>query len=139
MNPLYPCLWFSNNALEAAQFYCSVFPNSKIISQNPIVVLFELNGRKFMGLNGGPKFEFNESVSFVIECESQEEIDHYWYKLTEGGSESMCGWLKDKFGISWQVVPIILGSLMNDPERGPRVMQAFLKMKKFEIEILQKI
>lgn len=136
MNPLYPCLWFSNNALEAAQFYCSVFPNSKIISQNPIVVLFELNGRKFMGLNGGPKFEFNESVSFVIECESQEEIDHYWYKLTEGGSESMCGWLKDKFGISWQVVPSVLGSLMNDPERGPRVMQAFLKMKKFEIDVL---
>lgn len=136
MNPLYPCLWFSDNSLEAAQFYCSVFPNSKIISQNPIVVLFELNGRKFMGLNGGPKFEFNESVSFVIECESQEEIDHYWYKLTEGGSESMCGWLKDKYGVSWQVVPAILGQLMNDPERAPRVMQAFLKMKKFEIDVL---
>ena len=103
-----------------------------------MVVRFELNGAQFMGLNGGPHFKFNEAVSFVVECETQEEIDHYWNKLTEGGSESQCGWLKDKFGVSWQIVPKILGSLMMDPARAPRVIQAFLKMKKFDIETLLK-
>ena len=91
-----------------------------------------------MGLNGGPKFEFNESVSFVIECADQEEIDYYWEKLTDGGEESMCGWLKDKYGVSWQVVPAILGELMNDPDRGERVMAAFLQMRKFDIATLLK-
>ncbi len=136
--PIYPCLWFDGKAKEAAEFYCTVFKNSKIISENPLVVIFELNGKKFMGLNGGPMFKFTEAVSFVIECEDQKEIDTYWEKLTAGGEESMCGWLKDRYGLSWQVVPKILGTLMNDPERAPRVMQAFLKMKKFDIETLLK-
>ncbi len=135
-NPIYTCFWFDDNAKAAAEFYCSVFENSKIISENPIVVIFELNGRKFMGLNGGSKFQFNESVSFVVDCETQKEIDYYWNKLSEGGIEQQCGWLKDKFGISWQIVPDILGKLMSDPEKSPRVIKAFLKMKKFEIEKL---
>lgn len=136
--PIYPCLWFDGKAKEAAEFYCTVFKDSKIISENHLVVIFELNGKKFMGLNGGPMFKFTEAVSFVIECEDQKEIDTYWEKLTAGGEESMCGWLKDRYGLSWQVVPKILGTLMNDPERAPRVMQAFLKMKKFDIETLLK-
>lgn len=135
-NSIYTCLWFDGNAKEAATFYCSVFSNSKIISENPIVIIFELNGKKFMGLNGGPKYKFNEAVSFVVDCDNQDEIDYYWEKLTEGGEESMCGWLKDQFGVSWQIVPKILGELMNDPEKGPKVMQAFLKMKKFDIQKL---
>ena len=137
-NSIYPCLWFDGQAKAAAEFYCSVFKNSKILVDTPMVVNFELNGKKFMGLNGGPKFKFTESVSFVVDCETQEEIDYYWSKLTEGGQESMCGWLKDKFGLSWQIVPTILGKLMSDPERAPRVMQAFMQMKKFDIEKLEK-
>lgn len=136
-NPIYPCLWFDGNAKEAAEFYCSIFKNSKITADTPLVVNFDLNGRKFMGLNGGPQFKFNESVSFVIECETQEEIDHYWNNLTKGGQESMCGWLKDKYGVSWQVIPSILGQLMSDPAKSQRVVQAFLKMKKFDIATLQ--
>lgn len=270
-NPIYPCLWFDGRAAEAATFYTSVFANSRITSNMPVVVLFELAGKKFMGLNGGPQFKFtqsvsmfvfceteqemdtlwnklkeqgtvmmplekypfaekfgwttdrfglswqlffsgtkqeikpcllfvgdqfgraeeamnfytsvfkgsqitdinryekgqpaegkvsharfnlgetgfvttesdyahnfsfNESISFVVDCETQDEIDYYWNKLSEGGSESMCGWLKDKFGISWQVVPTVLGKLMSDPQRSQRVVQAFLKMKKFDIEKL---
>ncbi|HMR42936.1 MAG TPA: VOC family protein [Saprospiraceae bacterium] len=135
-NPISPCLWFDGRAQEAAAFYCSVFKNSKILSDTPMVVTFELDGKKFMGLNGGPHFQFTEAVSFVVDCDTQEEIDYYWHKLTEGGSESQCGWLKDKFGLSWQIVPSILPTLMSDPERSGRVMQAFLKMKKFDIETL---
>jgi predicted 3-demethylubiquinone-9 3-methyltransferase (glyoxalase superfamily) len=133
---IYPCLWFDGQAREAADFYCSVFKNSKITAENPMVVTFELNGKEFMGLNGGPHFKFNEAVSFVISCKDQEEIDYYWEKLTAGGSESQCGWLKDKFGVSWQVVPSILGQLMSDPARSQRVVQAFMQMKKFDIEKL---
>ncbi len=137
-NELYPCLWFDGQAKSAAEFYCTIFPNSKITSDTPMVVIFELNGKKFMGLNGGPHFKFNEAVSFVISCEDQQEIDHYWYSLiADGGQESQCGWLKDKFGLSWQVVPTILGALMSDPEKGQRVVQAFMKMKKFDIEALK--
>ena len=135
-NPIYPCLWFDKEAKAAAEFYCSVFKNSKIVEDTPMVVIFELNGSKFMGLNGGPKYNFSEAVSFVVECETQEEIDDLWNKLTEGGQESMCGWLKDKFGVSWQIVPAILAKLMSDPERAPRVVQAFLQMKKFDIKKL---
>ncbi|MBL0154323.1 MAG: VOC family protein [Chitinophagaceae bacterium] len=137
---LYPCLWFSGGAKEAADFYCSIFPNSKILNASPIVVNFELNGTHFMALNEKSKqFPFNESVSFVIPCENQAEIDHYWNSLTaDGGAESMCGWCKDKYGVSWQVVPVILGKLMSDPEKAPRVIQAFMKMKKFDIEALLK-
>jgi predicted 3-demethylubiquinone-9 3-methyltransferase (glyoxalase superfamily) len=132
----YACLWFDGNAKEAASFYCSVFPNSHITSENGITVGFEINGTRMMGLNGGPHFKFNEAVSFVITCENQEEIDYYWEKLTDEGEESMCGWLKDKYGVSWQVVPSILGKLMGDPEKGQRVTQAFLKMKKFDLNAL---
>jgi predicted 3-demethylubiquinone-9 3-methyltransferase (glyoxalase superfamily) len=135
-NPIYPCLWFDGKAHEAAEYYCSVFPNSKILSLNPMVAIFELNGTKFMGLNGGPEFKFTEAVSFVVNCETQEEIDMYWDKLTQGGQEGKCGWLVDKFGVSWQIVPSILGKLMNDPEKAPRAMYAFMQMKKFDIEKL---
>jgi predicted 3-demethylubiquinone-9 3-methyltransferase (glyoxalase superfamily) len=119
--------------MEAAEYYCSVFKNSRITQDTPLVVNFELNGRKFMALNGGPQFNFNESVSFVIDCETQEEVDYYWDTLTKDGEESMCGWLKDRYGVSWQVVPTILGELMQDPERGTRAMQALLKMRKLDI------
>ena len=101
--------------------------------------MFEINGNLFMALNDGTKFQFNESVSFVVNCDSQQEIDHYWEKLTEGGEESMCGWLKDKYGVSWQIVPSILPELMNDPERSKKVIQAFLQMRKFNIEALLKV
>lgn len=135
---IYPCLWFDGKAKEAALFYCSIFNNSEITSESSLVVTFKLNGKPFMGLNGGPMFKFNEALSFVIPCESQEEIDHYWTKLTsEGGEESMCGWLKDKFGMSWQVVPANMGQLIQDPERGGRAMQAMLKMRKLDIAALK--
>jgi predicted 3-demethylubiquinone-9 3-methyltransferase (glyoxalase superfamily) len=135
---LYPCLWFNGNARAAADFYCSIFPQSKIIHDSGMVVNFELNGQFFMGLNGGDKFQFNEAVSYVIPCKDQEEIDYYWDRLiADGGKESMCGWCKDKFGFSWQVVPTILGQLMSDPQKGPRVVQAFMKMRKFDIEALK--
>lgn len=137
-NSIHPCLWFNSNAFEAAEFYCSVFTNSKITTNTPMVVNFELNGQQFMGLNGGPHFTFNEAVSFVVECDTQEEIDYFWDKLTVGGSESMCGWLKDKYGVSWQIVPRILGQLMADANRSQRVVQAFMKMKKFDIDTLLK-
>lgn len=136
MQPIYTCLWFEANAQTAAEFYCSVFENSKIVSANPLVVIFELNGKKFMGLNGGSDFQFNPAISFVIECETQNEIDHYWNTLSQGGKEGKCGWLTDKYGISWQVVPTILGTLMSDPERVQSVTNAFLKMKKFDIQKL---
>jgi len=135
-NQIYPCLWFDGQAKAAADFYCSIFKNSKVTVDTPMVVNFELNGIKFMGLNGGPDFKFNEAVSFVVECNDQEEIDHYWNKLTEGGIEGQCGWLKDKFGVSWQIIPAVLGKLMTDPEKSQRVMQAFMKMKKFDLEKL---
>lgn len=134
---IHPCLWFDGQARAAADFYCSIFPNSQIVSDIGMVVNFELNGHAYMGLNGGSQFAFNEAVSFVITCENQAEIDYYWNHLTaNGGSESNCGWCKDKFGVSWQVVPSILGSLMSNPEKGQRVVQAFLKMKKFDIQTL---
>jgi predicted 3-demethylubiquinone-9 3-methyltransferase (glyoxalase superfamily) len=136
-NQLYPCLWFDGQAKAAAEFYCSIFKNSKITSENPMVVRWELNGNQFMGLNGGPSFKFNEAVSFVIDCDTQEEIDHYWSNLiSNGGTESQCGWCKDKYGVSWQVVPSILGKLMSDPEKSQRVVAAFMQMKKFDIQTL---
>lgn len=133
---LYPCLWFDGKAKEAADFYCAVFKDSKLVSTNPLVTIFEINGSKFMGLNGGPQFKFNESVSLVITCDTQEEIDYYWNTLTQDGEESQCGWLKDKYGLSWQVVPSILPQLMSNPEKSEKVIQAFLKMKKFDIQTL---
>ncbi|PWT74824.1 MAG: hypothetical protein C5B59_10260 [Bacteroidetes bacterium] len=136
---IYPCFWFESQAKEAATFYCGIFPNSKILSESPIVVNFQLNGKHFMALNDKrPPQNFNESVSFVITCEDQDEIDYYWNTLTAEGAEGMCGWCTDKFGVSWQVVPGILEELMSDPARAGRVVQAFLKMKKFNIEKLKK-
>lgn len=138
INQIYPCLWFNGQAQEAADWYCSIFKNSKIITDNQMVVTFELNGKKFMGLNAGPQFKFNEAISFVVDCETQEEIDHYWnHLIADGGEEGNCGWLKDKFGVSWQIVPTVLGKLLNDPNKAPRVMEAFLKMKKFDIAALE--
>lgn len=131
--PIYPCLWLDGRAKEAAEYYCGIFPNSKILEDTDLVVRFELNGQMFMALNGGPAFAFNEAVSFVIECESQEEIDYYWTRLSLGGQESRCGWLKDRFGLSWQVVPSILAGLMSDPTTATRTMERFLKMTKFDI------
>jgi len=135
-NPITVCLWFDGQANEAAEFYCSVFKNARLITDTPMVVTFELNGRKFMGLNGGPAFKFNEAMSLVVDCETQEEIDYYWSKLSEGGYESQCGWLKDKYGVSWQVVPVVLGPLMSDPTKAERVTTALLQMKKLDIEKL---
>ena len=137
-NQIFPCMWFDGNAKAAADFYCSVFKNSKIMDENPMVVIFELNGNKVMGLNGGPLFKFNEALSFVVNCDTQDEIDYYWDKLTtDGGQESMCGWLKDKFGFSWQIVPSMIGQLMSDPAKGQRVMQAVMGMKKLDIDKLR--
>jgi len=137
-NQIYPCLWFDGKAQEASKFYCSVFKNSKIISENPTVVIFELNGKKFMGLNGGSQFKFNEAVSLVVDCETQDEIDHLWENLTtNGGSEGNCGWLKDKFGVSWQIVPTILPELLSNPDKAKDVLDAYMKMKKFDIKKLK--
>ena len=136
-----PFLWFDNNAEEAAQFYTSVFKNSKILEVSRpqgavMVVRFQIAGQEVTALNGGPRFKFSEAFSFVVSCDNQQEIDEYWSKLTAGGGqESMCGWLKDKFGFSWQIVPTVLGKLMSDPDpkRANRVMQALLQMKKLDI------
>ncbi len=133
---MYPCLWFDGQAKDAADYYCTIFPNSNIISQNPTVVIWELNGKKFMGLNGGPMYKFSPATSFVIECDLQEEIDYYWEKLGDGGIYSQCGWLDDKFGVSWQIVPSILSKLMSDPTKSQKVIEAFMQMKKFNIEKL---
>ena len=132
-NSPYPCLWFDDQAKAAAEFYCSIFPNSRILNSTPMVSVFELNGTRFMGLNGGPEYHINEGVSFVINCDKQEEIDHYWNHFADGGLESKCGWIKDKFGVWWQVVPGILGKLMSDPEKAPKAMYAYMQMKKFDI------
>jgi len=137
-NQIYPCLWYDGNAKSAAEFYCSVFKNSKILDDTPMVVTFELNGNRVMGLNGGPHFKFSEAVSFVVNCQDQTEIDYYWEALTaDGGEESMCGWLKDKFGFSWQIIPAILPQLISDPGKAKRVMQQVMGMKKLDIEKLK--
>jgi predicted 3-demethylubiquinone-9 3-methyltransferase (glyoxalase superfamily) len=148
-----PFLWFDSNAEEAVNFYTSVFKNSKIghvarygdAGPGPkgqvMVAQFEINGQPFMALNGGPIFKFNESVSFVVTCDTQQEIDEYWSKLTAGGGqESQCGWLKDKFGLSWQIVPAELSALMRDadPARARRATEAMLKMRKLDIAALKR-
>ncbi|HVB04338.1 MAG TPA: VOC family protein [Chitinophagaceae bacterium] len=147
-----PCLWFNDQAEEAMNFYISVFPHSKVgdvsyygdagpgTKGSVMVVTFQLEGQDFMGLNGGPNFKFNEALSLVVECESQEEVDEFWEKLSEGGQKSQCGWLKDKYGLSWQIVPAALGKLMTglDKEKTNKVMQALLKMTKIDLEALRK-
>ena len=134
-----PFLWFDTQALEAAKFYGTIFKKSKILNASPMVVTFELEGQKFMALNGGPQFKFTEAFSLFVECETQEEVDELWEKLSAGGAKSQCGWLKDKYGLSWQVIPSILMKLMSDPDpvKSGRVMQAILKMSKIEIKLLQ--
>ncbi len=135
-----PFLWFDNNAEEAAEFYCSVFNNSTVTMRSPMVVQFELEGIKFMALNGGPQFKPTEALSLFVNCDTQEEVDELWEKLTaDGGEESMCGWLKDKFGFSWQIIPTALMELMGDADRekSQRVMDAMLKMKKIIIADLE--
>lgn len=134
---MYPCLWFNGNAKQAALFYSSIFSDFTIISENSMVIIFELNGNRFMGLNGGPQFQFTEAVSFVIECETQHEIDFYWEKLLDGGKESRCGWLKDQFGLSWQIIPSRLGKWMSNPETASSVGAELMKMIKIDISILE--
>jgi predicted 3-demethylubiquinone-9 3-methyltransferase (glyoxalase superfamily) len=152
MQNLTPCLWFDTEGEEAANFYTSVFPNSKILdiarygSAGPrpegsvMTVSFELDGQEFLALNGGPQFTFSEAISFQVSCKNQEEVDAYWSKLSEGGEEGPCGWLKDKFGLSWQIVPTALPELLGDPdkEKAQRVMAAMLEMKKNEIGELER-
>jgi len=139
-------LWFDNQAEEAAKFYCSIFKNSRINSTmkaNGLVltVTFDLEGQEFIALNGGPLFQFTEAISLFVSCETQEEIDQMWAKLTsDGGQESMCGWLKDKYGLSWQIVPPALGQMLSDkdPIKSKRAMDAMMKMRKLDIGVLTK-
>ena len=136
-----PYLWFDNRAQEAAEFYCSVFKNARIISSSYALVEFELEGMNFIGINGGPQFKFTEAVSFFILCEDQEEVNYFWDHLTSGGGqESMCGWCRDKFGLSWQVVPLRLIEIMKsgDPEKTGKATDAMLKMRKIDIAELEK-
>lgn len=139
INKITPFLWFDGQATDAAHYYASIFKNSKVHQTSPMMATFELDGQQFFALNGGPQFKFNEAVSFYVNCEDQAEIDYFWEKLTDGGSEGQCGWLKDKYGLSWQVVPAILPQLMSDPEKNAKVVQAFMKMKKFDIATLKAI
>ena len=143
-------LWFDKNAEEAVNFYVSVFKNAKVLQTVPygdtgpgpkgsvMTIDFELDGQKFMALNGGPDFKFTEAISLMVNCETQEEIDYYWEKLSEGGQKVECGWLKDKFGLSWQVGPSILPELFNEPDKANRVMAAVMKMKKLDIAELKR-
>jgi predicted 3-demethylubiquinone-9 3-methyltransferase (glyoxalase superfamily) len=139
MQKITPFLWFDGRAEEAARFYTSIFKNSKITSVNPMTVAFELEGQPFIALNGGPQFKFTEAVSFFVSCETQAEIDYFWEKLADGGQLQQCGWLKDKFGLSWQIVPPILGDLLGDPDpaKSQRVLQAMLQMVKLDIQKLK--
>jgi predicted 3-demethylubiquinone-9 3-methyltransferase (glyoxalase superfamily) len=147
-----PNLWFDTEAEEAAGFYTSVFKNSRIVNATHyteagprpagmvMTVEFELDGQRFVAINGGPQFTFDEAVSFQINCENQDEVDYYWERLSEGGEEGPCGWLKDRYGLSWQVVPTVLAEMMSDPdkEKAGRAMQALLRMKKLDIAELQR-
>lgn len=152
MPTIHPFLWFDDRAEEAANFYVSVFPNSRIseVSRYPegspgpvggvMAVAFELDGMPFLALNGGPLFKFTEAISFQIMCETQDEVDHYWNELGNGGEPSQCGWLKDRFGLSWQVTPTLLGRLLrgDDPQKSARAMQAMLGMRKLDCAELQR-
>ena len=151
MKPIVPNLWFDTEAEEAAAFYTSVFENSRILNVTHyneagpreagmvMTVEWEVNGQRFVGINGGDQFKFSEAVSFQIECETQDEIDLYWEKLTDGGEEGPCGWLKDRYGLSWQVTPTGMDEMLggDDPERGRRAMEAMFKMRKLDIAALR--
>jgi predicted 3-demethylubiquinone-9 3-methyltransferase (glyoxalase superfamily) len=146
------CLWFDTQGEEAAEFYCSVIPDSRVLDVSrygeagpgtpgaAMTVSFELDGRPFVALNGGPQFTFSEAVSLQVSCRDQDEVDHYWNTLVEGGEESMCGWLKDRYGFSWQIVPTALPELLGDPdpERAQRAMKAMLGMRKIDIDGLRR-
>ena len=152
MPKITPFLWFNSNAEEAANFYASVFKNSKVKAVtrysgagpgpkgSVMTVNFELDGQEFTALNGGPQFTFTEAVSFVVHCDTQQDVDYYWEKLTAGGRESQCGWLKDKYGLSWQIVPKALPRLLQqtDPKKAQRVVQALLQMKKLDVGALER-
>jgi predicted 3-demethylubiquinone-9 3-methyltransferase (glyoxalase superfamily) len=155
MQKITPCLWFDNQAEEAVKFYVSIFKNAKVgsvarygeegakVSGRPkgtvMTVTFQLDGQEFMALNGGPMFKFTEAISFIVNCKTQQEVDEFWEKLSQGGEEGPCGWLKDKYGVSWQIVPTVLGEMMQDkdPEKSERVMKAMLQMKKLDIKSLE--
>ncbi len=139
MPKITPFLWFDGKAEAAAKFYTSIFKNSEIESISPMSATFQLAGQKFIALNGGPQFKFTEAISFFVSCETQKEIDYFWEELSAGGEKSRCGWLKDKFGVSWQIVPRILGDMLKDEDAGKsqRVMQAMLKMDKLDIKKLK--
>jgi predicted 3-demethylubiquinone-9 3-methyltransferase (glyoxalase superfamily) len=151
MNEITPCLWFDTEGEDAAKLYTSVFPNSKILDVSRygaagprpegtvMTVSFELEGQKFLALNGGPQYTFSEAISFQVSCKDQDEVDAFWSKLSEGGEEGPCGWLKDRFGLSWQIVPTRLTELLSDPDRekSQRVMEAMLKMNKIDIAALE--
>jgi predicted 3-demethylubiquinone-9 3-methyltransferase (glyoxalase superfamily) len=155
MHKITPCLWFDNQAEEAVNFYVSIFKNSKIgsvarygeegakVSGRPngtvMTVTFQLDGQEFMALNGGPMFKFTEAISFIVNCKTQQEVDELWEKLSKGGEEGPCGWVKDKYGLSWQIVPTVLGEMMQDKdtEKSERVMKAMLQMKKLDIKSLE--
>jgi predicted 3-demethylubiquinone-9 3-methyltransferase (glyoxalase superfamily) len=151
MQKITPFLWFDTHAEEAARFYASIFPNSRILNTarygdagpgpkgSVMTVEFQLDGQRMIALNGGPVFKFTEAISLVVDCKDQKEVDHYWSRLLQGGQESMCGWLKDRYGLSWQIVPAVLGRLLSDPDakKAKRVMEAMLKMKKTDIAALE--
>lgn len=150
-NPIVPCLWFDNQAEEAANYYVSIFKDGKILTvdhyadsgpnydQTVTVVDFEINGQRFQAFNGGPLFKFSEAISFVVECANQADVDYYWNALTKEGEESQCGWLKDKYGVSWQIVPTVLNDLLRDPDKAKagKVMRRMLQMRKLDIAELQ--
>ena len=141
MTSITPFLWLDNNVQEAVSFYKSVFPNARVETVNDFMASFELEGQKFNALNGGPRYKFNEAISFFISVDTQEEVDYFWSKLTaDGGEESMCGWLKDKYGLSWQIVPKQLPELLRSPDRAGagRAMQAMLQMRKIVVADLEK-
>jgi predicted 3-demethylubiquinone-9 3-methyltransferase (glyoxalase superfamily) len=140
MQKVTPFLWFDNQAEEAMKYYVSIFPNAKIINTNPMGGVFEISGQQFMTLNGGPLYKFTEAISLYVDCETQEEVDEIWEKLSTGGEKGRCGWLKDKYGLSWQIIPSALWQLMRDPDqqKSGRVMQAMMGMTKIEIAELKK-
>jgi predicted 3-demethylubiquinone-9 3-methyltransferase (glyoxalase superfamily) len=152
MQKVTPCLWFDTQGEEAANFYTTVFENSKILdvvrygAAGPgpegtvMTVTFELDGQKLVALNGGPQFTFDEAISFQVSCETQDEVDYFWSKLSAGGEEGPCGWLKDKYGVSWQIIPTALAELMSDPdpEKSQEAMKAMLGMRKIDLEVLRR-
>src|SRR3979490_913137 len=139
MQKIVPFLWFDGKAEEAAKFYVSIFKNSQVLSVTPMSVTFQLEGQQFYALNGGSQFKFTPAVSLFVNCETQQDVDDLWRKLSAGGSEEPCGWLKDKYGLSWQIIPTVLGQMLGDkdPEKAKRVMQAMLQMKKIDIKRLK--